>query len=97
MPMPAYVVVNLTVHDPVPYETYRQLAPPTITAHGGRYLVRGGKVDVKEGDWSPSRLVILEFPDVASAQAWWGSEGYAGPKALRQSCADAQLVIVEGI
>ena len=56
--MPAYVVVNVTVQDPEPYETYKQMAPPTIAAHGGRYLVRGGAVDVREGDWRPDRLVI---------------------------------------
>jgi uncharacterized protein (DUF1330 family) len=58
--MPAYVVVNVTVHDPVPYETYRQLAPPTIATYGGRYLVRGGPVEAKEGDWTPARFVIVE-------------------------------------
>jgi uncharacterized protein (DUF1330 family) len=95
--MPAYVVVNVTVHDPVPYATYRLLAPPTIEAYGGRYLARGGAVDVKEGNWSPARLVLLEFPDAAAARAWWDSREYAVAKALRQSCSDAELVIVEGV
>ena len=95
--MPAYVVVNVTVHDPVPYETYRQMAPPTIAVYGGRYLARGGAVDVREGDWNPNRLVILEFPDAKVARAWWESAEYAPAKALRQSCADAELVIVDGI
>ncbi len=94
--MPAYVVVNITVNDPVPYETYKEMAHATVVTHGGRYLVRGGKVDVREGDWKPNRLVILEFPDAAAARAWWESDDYAPGKALRQSCADTQLVIVEG-
>ena len=95
--MPAYVVVNVTVQDPERYKTYMQMAPPTIAAHGGRYLARGGAVDVREGDWKPTRLVILEFPDAAAARAWWESDDYAAGKALRQSCAHTQLVITEGI
>jgi uncharacterized protein (DUF1330 family) len=60
--MAAYVIVNITVRDPVRYEEYKRLATPTIPAYGGRYVARGGRVDVREGAWSPSRLVILEFP-----------------------------------
>jgi uncharacterized protein (DUF1330 family) len=95
--MPAYVVVNITVRDPEPYAQYRAMAPPTIAAYGGRYIARGGATQVKEGSWDPKRLVILEFPDVAQAEAWWNSPEYAPAKALRQSCADAQLVITEGL
>jgi uncharacterized protein (DUF1330 family) len=95
--MPAYVVVNISVHEPEPYAQYRAMAPPTIAVYGGRYIARGGATEVKEGDWRPERLVILEFPDVASAEAWWNSPEYAPAKALRQACADAQLVITAGI
>ena len=95
--MPAYVVVNISVHEPEAYAQYRAMAPPTIAVYGGRYIARGGVTEVKEGDWRPERLVILEFPDVASAEAWWNSPEYAPAKALRQSCADAQLVITEGL
>lgn len=95
--MPAYVIVNITVRDPVRYEEYKRLASPTVSAYGGRYVARGGAVDVREGEWSPSRLVILEFPTVGQARAWWDSPEYAPAKAVRQSCADAQLVITEGL
>ena len=95
--MSAYVVVNITVHDPEPYAQYRAMAPPTIAKYGGRYIARGGATNVMEGDWDPKRLVILEFPDVAAAKAWWDSPEYAPAKELRQSCADAQLVITEGL
>jgi uncharacterized protein (DUF1330 family) len=54
-------------------------------------------VEVREGDWSPSRLVVLEFPSVERARAWWDSPEYAPAKAVRQSCADTQLVIAEGM
>ena len=95
--MSAYVVVNITVHDPEPYAQYRAMAPPTIAKYGGRYVARGGATEVMEGDWTPNRLVLLEFPDVAAARAWWDSPEYAPARALRQSCSDAQLVITEGL
>ncbi len=95
--MQGYVVVNITVRDSARYEEYKRLATPTVSAYGGRYVARGGAVDVREGRWSPTRLVILEFPSVERARAWWDSPEYAPAKAIRQSCADTQLVITEGI
>jgi uncharacterized protein (DUF1330 family) len=95
--MAAYVVVNITIRDPVRYEEYKRMASPTVSAYGGRYVARGGLVDVREGGWTPSRLVILEFPDLERARAWWDSPEYAPAKAIRQSCADTQLVITEGV
>ena len=94
--MPAYVIVNVEVLDPAQYETYKQMAPQSIDAHGGRYLVRGGPVDIIEGRWTPRRVVVLEFPDKRRAHAWWNSSEYADAKALRQSCAYTEMVIVEG-
>lgn len=95
--MPAYVVVNVEVLDPVRYERYKQMAPPSIAAYGGRYIARGGAVEVREGDWQPRRLVILEFPDVTRARAWWASPEYAEAKALRNGCARSELIILEGL
>jgi len=95
--MPAYVIGNVDILDPVPYERYKGMAPPSIAAYGGRYVARGGKVQVLEGSWQPSRVVILEFPSATQARAWWESKEYAEAKALRQTCARADLVIVEGL
>jgi uncharacterized protein (DUF1330 family) len=95
--MAAYVIVNVAVRDPARYEEYKRLATPTVGAYGGRYVARGGAVDVREGGWTPSRLVVLEFPTVERARAWWDSPEYAPAKAVRQSCADTQLVITEGV
>ena len=95
--MAAYVIVNITIRDPMRYEEYKRLATPTVEAYGGRYDARGGSVDVREGGWTPSRLVVLEFPTVERARAWWDSPEYAPAKAVRQSCADTQLVITEGV
>lgn len=95
--MPAYVVVQIEVEDPKLYEEYKKLAPPAIAAYGGRYLARGGRTEILEGSWSPMRLVILEFPSLARAREWWASPEYAPAKALRQSCARAEMIVLEGL
>ena len=94
--MAAYILVDITINDPQTYERYKLLAPASIAAYHGKYLVRGGRTEVLEGDWEPSRLVILEFPGVEEAKAWWDSEEYAAAKALRQSCAATEMLLVEG-
>ena len=95
--MSAYVVVQITVKDPERYERYKQLAPPSIAAYGGRYVVRGGPSHVLEGEWQPTRLVILEFPDLERARAWWQSPEYAQAKALRQECAETEMLVIDGV
>ena len=82
--MPAYVVVNVQVQEPVQYEEYKHRAPASIAAYGGRYLVRGGAMSILEGEWDACRFVILEFPDAERARAWWESKEYAPAKALRR-------------
>ncbi len=94
--MPAYVVVQISIEDPLLYEQYKALAPPSIAAYGGRYVVRGGHSEVLEGAWQPLRLVILEFPTPAQARAWWSSPEYAPAKALRQRCAQTEMLLIEG-
>ena len=81
---------------PCAKEDYKRLVPPTIAAFGGRYLARGGRVQVIEGDWSPNRLVILEFPSVERARAWWESVAYAEARAIRQATATSRLVNLDG-
>jgi uncharacterized protein (DUF1330 family) len=95
--MPAYVVVEIAVHDAQTYERYKQLAPPAIAAYGGRYLVRGGAMEVLEGSWSPPRFVILEFPTAERARAWWNSPEYAEAKAMRQASTHSKMLLVEGL
>lgn len=95
--MPAYLIVQITIHDHDTYERYKALAPPAIAAYGGRYLVRGGKTDVLEGSWNPPRFVVLEFPSMERARAWWSSPEYAAAKALRQACADTEMLLVDGL
>ncbi len=94
--MPAYVVVEITVTDPGTYERYKQLAEASVTAHEGRYLVRGGRVETLEGSRVPPRLVILEFPSVERARSWWASPEYAEAKPVRAASATTEMILVDG-
>jgi uncharacterized protein (DUF1330 family) len=95
--MAAYVVVQVDVKDPVRYADYRTMVPPTLEKYGGRFVVRGGKTETLEGDWSPKRFVVVEFPSVEQAKAWWASPEYAAAKALRQATAETQMIVAEGL
>jgi uncharacterized protein (DUF1330 family) len=95
--MLAYVIVDIEVQNPTRYESYKDLAGPAVAKHGGRYLARGGATTVLEGSWQPKRLVILEFPSVEKAKAWWDSTDYADAKRIRQESAKTEMVIVEGV
>ena len=95
--MPAYVVVDIKVNDPVGYEEYKVLAPPSITVYGGKYLARGGQTEVLEGDWSPSRLVILQFDSIEQAKKWLNSSEYSAARAMRHKTTTTNMVVIEGI
>jgi uncharacterized protein (DUF1330 family) len=95
--VPAYVIANVRIEEPVRYEDYKRMVPGTLAAFGGRFIARGGKVDVLEGDWRPERLVILEFPSVERARAWWNSPEYAEARSLRQATSTGTLLILEGL
>lgn len=95
--MPAFVIANVTIEDPVRYEDYKRMVPATLAPFGGRFIARGGQIDVLEGDWRPGRLVLLEFPSVERARAWWSSPEYAEARALRQATSTGTLLILEGI
>lgn len=95
--MPAFVIVDIDVHDPVRYEEYKKLAAPTVTAYGGKYIVRGGTAETLEGDWLPKRLVVLEFPTVDQAKAWLNSSEYSPVRKIRHATATSRMVVVEGV
>ena len=95
--MPAYVIVETDINDPERYEQYKAASPAAIMAGGGRFLVRGGEMLVLEGDWQPSRLVLLEFADLAAAKRWYESEAYQEAKKLRQGAARLRMVAVQGV
>jgi uncharacterized protein (DUF1330 family) len=95
--MAAYLIVNITVKDPVAFEEYRAAVPALVSKHGGEYLVRGGRCEVLEGGWQPKRLVVFRFPDMAAIHAFDGDPEYQPWKALRQRAAETELVAVEGV
>lgn len=94
--MPAYVINDMEVTDPVAFAEYRSLSPATVAQYGGRFLARGGAVECLEGEWLPKRLVILEFPSMAQARAWIDSAEYAPARRLRQLSAKSNLILVDG-
>ncbi len=94
--MPAYVIACVAVNDPDTYERYRDEVKATVVNHRGRFLVRGGAISVKEGSWSKPCLVVLEFPTLAAAHAWYGSPAYQAILPLRLAAAEADVIIVEG-
>ena len=95
--MPAYVIVETDIHDPEQYEQYKAASPGAVAAGGGKFVARGGELAVLEGDWNPSRIVILEFPDLATAKEWYASERYQDAKRLRDGAARLNMVAVEGV
>ena len=95
--MAAYVIVDVSIHDPAGYEEYKKLTPASLLPFQGKFIVRGGKTDTLEGDWAPGRIVVLEFPNATLARQWWDSEEYASAKAIRQQHADTNMILVEGV
>lgn len=95
--MSAYVIVDVDIHDQNLYEEYKKLTPAAIKAYNGKFVVRGGKAETLEGDWKPGRVVVLEFPDAATAKKWWDSAEYNPAKAIRQKASTTQMILVEGV
>ena len=94
--MAAYVIVDIDVHDEPGLAEYRKLVPATVEKYGGRFAVRGGKFETREGTWQPKRIVLLEVPNMDSARRWYDSPEYAPLLAMRLKASKANLVIVEG-
>ena len=94
--MAAYVVVEVTVTNPEPYAAYRDLATASVARHGGRFLARGGAITPLEGDWQPQRLVIIEFPSVAAAQAFYQSDDYQEALQIRLANSVGRALIIDG-
>jgi uncharacterized protein (DUF1330 family) len=95
--MPAYVIVETEITDPEQYERYKAASGGAVAAAGGRFVVRGGELAVLEGDWRPSRLVVLEFEDLEAARRWYRSERYQQARKLREGAARLRMVAVQGV
>ena len=95
--MAAYIVLNIEVTDPARYPEYTKLVQPTLDKYGGTFIVRGGKAETIEGSIQAKRIVILQFPSYERAKAWWNSDEYREPKALRQRYATGDAILVDGL
>ena len=94
--MSAYIIVDITVHDTEAYKEYVKLVASFIEKHQGKYLVRGGESEVREGTWEAGRMVVLEFPSKSEATAFLDDPGYQPVAAIRHAAATTNLVVVEG-
>ncbi len=94
--MSAYIVVDITVHDPEQYKEYVSLAPDFVEKYQGKYMIRGGQTDVVEGNWRPQRLVVVEFPTKEHANAFLQDPDYQSIAALRHAATTSNLLVVEG-
>jgi uncharacterized protein (DUF1330 family) len=95
--MPAYAIALVEILQPERYPEYKEKAQKAVEAFDGRYIARGGRAEVLEGEWQPRRVVILEFPNMGRAREWWSSEQYREAKALRQAIAQSTILLVEGL
>jgi uncharacterized protein (DUF1330 family) len=95
--MAAYVIAEVTITDPPGYDAYRQMVPATVAKYGGKFVVRGGQLEMLEGNWAPKRLVVIEFESAERAKQWWVSEDYREAKALRQRTAQTNMIVIEGV
>jgi len=94
--MKGYIIVDVKVTNPARYEDYKKLTPGSLKPFDGKFIVRGGKSETLEGDWKPERIVVLEFPSLERAKAWWSSDGYAPAKAIRQAASITKMLVIEG-
>ena len=95
--MAAFLVSDVSIRDADAFQTYRTRAADSIARHGGRYLVRGGDVDPLEGTWSPRTIIVVEFPSMEQAHAWYRSPEYASALDVRDKALSRNLILVDGI
>ena len=94
--MSAYVIVEIDIVDPVGYDEYKKQAAATVEKYGGKYIVRGGRTEVLEGDWQPKRIVVLQFDSMQRAKEWLNCEQYREPRKMRHRTARTNMIVVEG-
>ena len=95
--MAAYLMADVQVHDPDTFATYSVQVAPTLEAYGGRFLARGGATEVVEGEYQPSRIVVIEFPDMESLRKWHDSDAYQAILPIRLRSATTSVIAVEGV
>ena len=95
--MSAYMIVDIDIHDAAAYDEYRKVVGATLAKYGGKFVVRGGKIDVLEGNWNPKRIVVLEFESAARVREWYDSEEYRVPKQIRMKASKGNVIVVDGV
>lgn len=93
---PAYVIASIEIHDLEGIRAYTDHVAATHQGHGSRYLSRGGRLEVVEGAWAPSRLIVIEFPSWEHARQWYFSDAYQALVQVRQPLSTTEMVLVEG-
>ena len=94
--MPAYIIADVDITDPVKYEDYKKLTPGAVAKHGGRFIARGGQTSTLEGNWKPGRVVILEFPTFEQARNFYSSVEYTAARRARAGAATFRMIAVDG-
>ena len=95
--MPAYVIADVEVTDPIKFKEYGDQVPSTVEKYGGKYLIRGGDIGTAEGSWEPKRMVVLRFENMEQLKRWYYSQEYSGPMGLRHQSANSNVLFVEGV
>jgi uncharacterized protein (DUF1330 family) len=95
--VPAYLISDVSIRDNQAFQVYRTRAAASIAKYGGRYLVRGGAIEPLEGNWSPTTIIVVEFPDIERARAWYRSPEYAAALEVRDEALSRNLILVDGI
>ena len=95
--MTAYIVVDVEVNDPTEYQTYAKQTMATLEPYNGKFIVRGGNAETLEGGWQPKRFVIIEFPGVEQAKAWYNSPEYTAIIGIRHHAANSRMILVQGV
>ena len=95
--MPAYVISDVVIRDQEAIQSYRTRAAASIAQYGGRYRARGGAIERLEGPWDPKMIIVVEFPDMERARAWYGSPEYAAALQIRDQAISRSLILVDGV
>ncbi len=95
--MPAFLIADIQVHNPQRYKDYTALTPALMERHGGKFRVRGGEHRITEGEWSPGRLVLVEFPSYEAANNFVSDPEYLAAAKIRQEASTGNMLIVNGV
>ena len=95
--MAGYIVVDVEITNPTEYQTYAKQTAATLEPYGGKFIVRGGNAEMLEGDWQPGRFVIIEFPSIEQARAWYSSPEYSSIIGIRHRSANSRMILVQGV